>query len=274
MEEATDETKDGATQEPLTIDIVTIFPAFFEGPLAHGILRKAQEAGLVKIAVHDLREFTSDRHRTVDDRPFGGDEGMVLKPEPLFLAAEHITAENMQAQAKPRGRVILLSAQGKLFRQPMASELTREKSLMLLCGRYEGVDERVAESLADDEISIGDFVLSGGELAAAVVVDTVVRLLPGALGNAASAVRESFTATETDGGRVSLDWPHYTRPAQFRDLAVPEVLLSGDHRRIAEWRQRKALEKTFRNRPDLLQGATLSAGERQWLEEFKEEKKP
>jgi tRNA (guanine37-N1)-methyltransferase len=258
-----------ATQEPVTIDIVTIFPGFFEGPLGHGILRRAQEAGLVKIEVHDLRQFTNDRHRTVDDRPFGGDEGMVLKPEPLFLAAERI-----RDSGRPRGRVILLSAQGKLFRQPLAAELARQLSLVLLCGRYEGVDERVAEALADEEISIGDFVLSGGELAAAVVIETVVRLLPGALGNAASAVRESFTASETNGGRGFLDWPHYTRPALFRDLAVPEVLLSGDHRRIAEWRQRKALEKTFRNRPDLLQGATLSAGERQWIEQFKEEKKP
>ena len=251
---------------PMTIDIVTIFPDFFEGMLDHGILRRSQQAGLVKIEVHDLRQFTTDRHRTVDDRPFGGDEGMVLKPEPLFQAAEHIWT-----QGRPRGRVILLSAQGKLFRQSIAAELAREPSLMLLCGRYEGVDERVAQGLADDEISIGDFVLSGGELAAAVVVDTVARLLPGALGNAASAVRESFTAPDGSGGGF-LDWPHYTRPAQFRDMTVPEVLLSGDHKRIGEWRQRKALEKTWMNRPDLLTGAVLSAQQRQWLAEFQEER--
>lgn len=253
--------------EPLQIDIVSIFPPFFTGPLGHGILRRAQEAGLLKIEVHDLRQFTSDRHRTVDDRPFGGEEGMVLKPEPLFLAAEHI-----REQGGPRGRVILLSAQGKLFRQPLAAELAREKSLMLLCGRYEGVDERVAESLADDEISIGDFVLSGGELAAAVVVEAVARLLPGALGNAASAVRESFTAPDGDSGHGLLDWPHYTRPAKFREMPVPEVLLSGDHRRIDEWRHRKALEKTWANRPDLLAGAALNEKQQQWLAELKEEK--
>ncbi len=254
------------TSETMTIDIVTIFPRFFEGPLEHGILRRAQEGGLLKIEVHDLRQFTSDRHRSVDDRPFGGDEGMVLKPEPLFQAAEHI-----RAQGRPRGRVILLSAQGKMFRQSVAAELARETSLMLLCGRYEGVDERVAQGLADDEISIGDFVLSGGELAAAVIVDAVARLLPGALGNAASAVRESFTVPEGNGAGL-LDWPHYTRPAKFRDMAVPEVLLSGDHRRINEWRQRKALEKTWINRPDLLAGAVLSAQQRQWLAEFQEER--
>jgi tRNA (guanine37-N1)-methyltransferase len=257
-----------ATPEPLTselkIDIVTIFPGFFSGFLEHGILRRSQEAGLLKIQVHDLRQFTSDRHRTVDDRPFGGEEGMVLKPEPLFQAAEHI-----RGQDRPPGRAILLSAQGKLFRQSLAAELARESSLMLLCGRYEGVDERVAENLADDEISIGDFVLSGGELAAAVVVDTVARLLPGALGNAASAVRESFSGIGGPGGSGLLDWPHYTRPARFREMDVPEVLLSGDHRRVDEWRRRKALEKTWINRPDLLAGAALSAEQQRWLAEFK-----
>ena len=258
--------------EALSIDIVTIFPGFFEGPLAHGILRRAVEAGLVRLAVHDLRDFTSDRHRTVDDRPFGGDEGMVLKPEPLFLAAEQIR-KGKRGEDSPRCRVILLSAQGKLFGQALAAELARERSLLFLCGRYEGVDERVAESLADDEISIGDFVLSGGELAAAVVIDAVVRLLPGALGNAASAVRESFTP-EQNGARGLLDWPHYTRPAKFREMEVPEVLLSGDHRKVAEWRQKKALEKTWRNRPDLLSGATLGDREMRWLEEFKKEEKP
>ena len=256
------------TKEPLTIDIVTIFPRFFFGPFEHGILRRAQEFGLLKIEVHDLRQFTSDRHRTVDDRPFGGEEGMVLKPEPLFQAVEHIWD-----QGRPRGRVILLSAQGKLFRQSLAAEWAREKSLLLLCGRYEGVDERVAEHLADEEISIGDFVLSGGELAAAVVVESVARLLPGALGNAASAVRESFTTTDGDRQTGLLDWPHYTRPARFREMDVPEVLLSGDHRRIDEWRHQMALQKTWLQRPDLLARAPLSPEQRKWLTELEEEKK-
>lgn len=250
----------------MTIDVVTIFPQFFNGPFEHGIVRRAREAGLLKLEIHDLRQFTTDRHRTVDDRPFGGDEGMVFKPEPLFEAVEHI-----RQRGRSGARVILLSAQGKLFRQAKAAALAEEKSLILLCGRYEGVDERIVEALADEELCIGDFVLSGGELAAAIVVDTIARLLPGALGNAASAVRESFTA-RAEGAAGLLDWPHYTRPAVFRDLAVPEVLLSGDHRRIGEWRQRKALEKTFLNRPDLLSGAVLSPQQQQWLAEFREGK--
>jgi tRNA (guanine37-N1)-methyltransferase len=251
----------------MTIDIVTIFPRFFEGPLEHGILRRAQEAGLLKVEIHDLRQFTDDKHRTVDDRPFGGDEGMLLKAEPLFRAAEHIAE-----QGRPGGRVILLSAQGTLFNQALAVQLAREQNLTLLCGRYEGVDERVAEFLADDEISIGDFVLSGGELAAAVVVDSITRLLPGALGNVASAVRESFTAPEPDGGPALLDWPHYTRPAEFRGITVPEVLLSGDHRRIAEWRRKKAFEKTWKNRPDLLAGSGMTPEQQRWSAELREEK--
>lgn len=247
----------------MTIDIVTIFPEFFAGPLEHGILRRARQAGLLEIGIQDLRRFTDDRHRTVDDRPFGGEEGMVLKPEPLFRAVE----QNRE-QRGPGGRVILLSAQGKLFRQSAAAELAREQHLILLCGRYEGVDERVAEFLADQEISIGDFVLSGGELAAAVVTDAVARLLPGALGNEASAVRESFAAAPGTASVGILDCPHYTRPAQFRDMAAPEVLLSGDHRRIQQWRRRKALEKTCKNRPDLLPGTTLDAEQQKWLAEF------
>jgi tRNA (guanine37-N1)-methyltransferase len=248
----------------MTIDIVTIFPEFFAGPLQHGILRRAQKAGLVEIRIHDLRQFTEDRHRTVDDRPFGGEEGMVLKPEPLFRAVERLREQEGAA------RVILLSAQGKMFRQPLAAELAQRKRLILLCGRYEGVDERVAEFLADEELSIGDYVLSGGELAAAVVADAVVRLLPGVLGNEASAVRESFGSAP--GSKPGLlDCPHYTRPAQFREMAVPEPLLSGDHRRIRDWRRRKALEKTLRNRPDLLTGVTLDDEQQQWLAEMEKE---
>ena len=251
----------------MKIDLVTIFPEFFAGPFEHGILRRAQKSGLVQLTVHDLRRFTDDRHRTVDDRPFGGEEGMVLKPEPLYRAVEEI-----RANAGEPGRVVLLSAQGRLFRQGRAAELAREERLILLCGRYEGVDERIAEHLADEEISIGDYVISGGELAAAVIADAVTRLLPGALGNEASAVRESFTAPDANAPAGLLDYPHYTRPASFREMPVPEVLLSGDHRRIREWRRRKALEKTFRNRPDLLAGAALDEQERRWLAELELEK--
>jgi tRNA (guanine37-N1)-methyltransferase len=261
-----------AVSRPLQIDVVTIFPAFFEGPLGHGILRRAQEAGLLSVATHDLRQFTSDRHKTVDDRPFGGEEGMVLKPEPLFLAVENIQAARTEPGME-KSRVILLSAQGKVFCQSMATRLAQERGLILICGRYEGVDERVAESLADEEISIGDYVLSGGEIAATVIVDTVARLLPGAVGNAASVVRESFTTPEDNGGAGLLDWPHYTRPATFRGMGVPEELLSGDHKRIAAWRRRRALEKTWKNRPDLLARAELSLEQKKWLAEFEEVKR-
>jgi len=251
----------------MTIDIVTIFPEFFAGPFQHGILRRAQQAGLLEIAVHDLRQFTGDRHRTVDDRPFGGEEGMVLKPEPLFQAVEHV-----RGLGRPSGKVILLSAQGNLFRQPLAVELAQEPGFILLCGRYEGVDERVAEHLADREISIGDFVLSGGELAAAVVTDTVTRLLPGALGKALSSVKESFTPPADHRGVGLLDYPQYTRPAQYQDMAVPEVLLSGDHKRVRQWRRRKALEKTWRNRPELLAEIALDQEQQQWLMDLEKEK--
>ena len=250
----------------MTLDIVTIFPGFFAGPFEYGILRRAQETGLLRIGIHDLRQFTTDRHRTVDDRPFGGEEGMVLKPEPVFEAVERI-----REQGRARCRVILLSAQGRLFRQPLAAELAGEEGLLLICGRYEGVDERVAERLADEEISIGDFVLSGGELAAAVVADAVARLLPGALGNAASAVRESFTSPPGQDRVGLLDCPQYTRPATFRDLAVPDALLSGDHKRIAQWRRRKAMEKTWKNRPDLFSRAVLDEEQRAWLAELREQ---
>ena len=250
----------------MRIEIVTIFPEFFAGPFEHGILRRARQAGLVQLEVHDLRQFTDDRHRTVDDRPFGGEEGMVLKPEPLFRAVEQI-----RGQAGDGGRVILLSAQGRLFRQARAAEFARERQLILLCGRYEGVDERVAEHLADEEISIGDYVLSGGELAAAVIADAVTRLLPGALGNEASAVRESFAAAAGESEAGLLDCPHYTRPAEFRGLPVPEVLLSGDHQRIRNWRRRMAFEKTWKNRPDLLERGKLDAEQCQWLGELEKE---
>jgi tRNA (guanine37-N1)-methyltransferase len=227
--------------------IVTIFPDFFQGPFAHGVVAKGAEAGILQIRIHDLRTWTYDRHRTVDDRPFGGGEGMLLKPAPLFEAVESIWPER-----GPERRVILLSAQGKRFDQEAARRLSGYGELLLICGRYEGVDERVAEHLAHEELSIGDFVLSGGELAAAVIVDSVARLLPGVLGNQDSAVRESFSSP-VDGGNCLLDCPQYTRPADFRGWKVPEVLVGGNHEEIRLWRERAAREKTARNRPDLLQ---------------------
>jgi tRNA (guanine37-N1)-methyltransferase len=258
----------------MKIDIVTIFPDFFRGPLDHGIIRRAREAGLATIEVHDLRAFAHDRHKTVDDRPFGGGEGMVLKPEPIF---ECIEAMNVGPREK-RGAaetVVLLSAQGKRFDQSVANELAALERIVLICGRYEGVDERVGHYLADRELSIGDYVLSGGELGAAVIVDCITRLIPGAVGNQASTQQESFTtcsqshpgngpsSTCTSGGL--LDYPHYTRPADFRGMGVPEVLASGNHDEIRRWRRRTALEKTLRNRPDLLHEAVLSDEDKKLL---------
>jgi len=229
--------------------VLTIFPEFFQGPFEHGVTKRARDTGAIEIRIHNLRDWTSDRHKTVDDRPFGGGEGMLLKPEPLFLAAESIAG---QASGLSK-RIVLLSAQGRLFDQKVANDFGGLSELLLICGRYEGVDERVAEHLADAELSIGNYVLSGGELAAAVVVDAVARLLPGVLGNESSAVFESFQ----EGGHAGavLDCPQYTRPAEFRGWKVPEVLLSGNHEEIRRWRQRAALEKTARLRPDLLGGA-------------------
>jgi tRNA (guanine37-N1)-methyltransferase len=250
-------------------DILTIFPGFFQGPLDHGITRRACEMGLAKIEVHDLRQFTHDKHRTVDDRPFGGGEGMVLKPEPLFECLEtlQLASRDDRIAGRAKQSVILLSAQGQRFTQQVAAELAGLDRIVLVCGRYEGVDERVADFLADRELSIGDYVLSGGELGAAVIIEAVTRLLPGAVGNEASTRQESFTAHATTapgaadstcGSGGLLDYPHYTRPADFRGMPVPEVLLNGDHQEIRRWRRQQALEKTLRNRPDLLEGVTLS----------------
>jgi tRNA (guanine37-N1)-methyltransferase len=230
----------------MIFDVLTIFPEYFAGPFAHGVVARARERGTVEIRVHDLRQWTSDRHRTVDDRPFGGGEGMLLKAEPIFLAVEALLPERGEGQ-----RVVLLSAQGRLFTQAVARRLAQYREVLLICGRYEGVDERVAEHLADEELCIGDYVLSGGEPAAAVVIDAVARLLPGVLGNEASAERESFSGEEEGG--LLLDCPQYTRPAQFRGWKVPEVLLSGHHQAIRQWRRAAALEKTRRLRPDLLE---------------------
>jgi tRNA (guanine37-N1)-methyltransferase len=262
----------------MRFDLVTIFPEFFAGPLDHGIVRRAREAGLVDVHVQDLRAFTKDRHRTVDDRPFGGGEGMVLKPEPLFEAVEALLGHSAgdatkQFAAEPDTAIVLLSAAGRRFRQETARRYTDLKRIIFLCGRYEGVDERVAEHLATEELSIGDFVLSGGELPAMLVIDALARLLPGALGNEASTENESFgvtlpnTAQQSASGhkardantadapktnQMLLDFPHYTRPAEFRGWSVPEVLISGNHAEVAKWRRMAALEKTRRNRPDLL----------------------
>src|ERR1700683_5456727 len=239
-------------------DIVTIFPEFFAGPLDYGMVRRAREAGLAEIEMVDVRKFTHDKHQSVDDRPFGGGEGMVLKAEPIFEAVESLAGAGVsQAALREAGTaVVLLSAAGKVFDQATARRLAKCERVILLCGRYEGVDERVAEHLVTEEISIGDFVLSGGELAAALVIDTVVRLLPGALGNEDSAMNESFSEpAEGDaqgGGRVLLEGPHYTRPQNFRGWEVPAVLMSGNHQEIAKWRQEQSVGKTKKNRPALL----------------------
>jgi tRNA (guanine37-N1)-methyltransferase len=229
----------------LRIDIITIFPGYFREVFDYGIIRRARAAGLVEIKAHDLRSWTSDKHRVVDDRPFGGGDGMVLKPEPIFAAVEALTGSRRREEVPSGRRVVLLSPQGTPFRQSLAAEFAGCEQLALICGRYEGVDERVAEALVTDEVSIGDYVLSGGEPAALAVVDAIVRLLPGALGSETSATTESFS-----GGL--LDYPHYTRPPDFEGLRVPEVLVTGHHAEIERWRRRAAEEKTKRSRPDLL----------------------
>jgi tRNA (guanine37-N1)-methyltransferase len=299
-------------------DIISIFPDFFSGPLDYGILRRAREAKLVETKVHDLRAFTHDRHKTVDDRPFGGGEGMVMKPEPLFEAVESLVGASGTGADRLRAgtAIVLLSAAGRLFRQEAARRFAGLERMVLICGRYEGVDERVAEHLATDEISIGDFVLSGGELAAAMVLDAVTRLIPGALGNEDSAVNESFSEVEADTewarhgstapttsalplrrdaqskhaaarraapdhlpatsqqSRVVnygiLDYPHYTRPQSFRGWDVPETLRSGNHEEIRRWRRKKAIEKTLRNRPELLDGAKLNDEDQRYRREVEQ----
>lgn len=265
----------------MRIAVVTIFPDFFRGPLDYGITRRAREAGLVEIEIHDLRAFAHDRHRTVDDRPFGGGEGMVLKPEPVFECMEALGVAPRSERLRPEAKesVILLSAQGQSFDQNLAAELAAMERLVFICGRYEGVDERVAAHLADREISIGDYVLSGGELGAAVILDAVTRLIPGAVGNADSTRQESFTALAGAGTREGpsstcssgglLDYPHYTRPADFRGMKVPEVLVSGDHEQIRRWRRQTALEKTMRNRPDLLEATALGNEDEELLARIK-----
>ncbi len=275
----------------MRFDILTIFPDFFATIFDYGVVKRAQANSLVTIAAHDLRSFTHDRHRTVDDRPFGGGEGMVLKPDPIAEALTSLSVQPKAERARPAAResVILLSAQGAPFRQATAHQLARLDRVILICGRYEGVDERVNELFCDRELSIGDYVLSGGELGAAVIIDATMRLLPGVLGNEASSAYESFGATDATlrqsdpvpgetrplpssvhGSGGLLDYPHYTRPSEFQGLAVPEVLAGGNHDQIRKWRRQKALEKTFRNRPDLLQQAELSKEDRAFLERLRQ----
>jgi len=229
----------------LRVDIITIFPDYFREAFDYGIIRRARIAGLVSIQSHDLRSWTSDKHHMVDDRPFGGGDGMVLKPEPIFAAVESLAGARRREDIATGKRVVLLSPQGKSLTQSLAADFAKSEQLVLICGRYEGVDERVADALVTDEVSIGDYVLSGGEPAALVVIDATVRLIPGALGSETSATTESFS----DG---LLDYPHYTRPPDFEGLRAPEVLLTGHHAEIARWRREASLDKTKRNRPDLL----------------------
>lgn len=280
----------------MRFDVLTIFPGFFSGFLENGILRRALAEGLVEIGVHDLRAFTHDRHRTVDDRPFGGGEGMVLKAQPIAEALEslgvgikagsgaEVRTLPVDAPTLPRPTVVLMSAQGRRFTQAVARELARLERVVLVCGRYEGVDERINELYCDMELSIGDYVLSGGELAAAVVMDAAMRLVPGVLGNEASGEFESFgvadgeISTDAEGVPRSqhgagglLDYPHYTRPAEFAGLKAPEPLLNGDHQAIRKWRREQQLRKTLKNRPDLLEAADLSKEDRKLLEKLRDE---
>jgi tRNA (guanine37-N1)-methyltransferase len=240
----------------MKFDIVTIFPGMFEGPLKDGVLGRARSRGALDVRIHDLRAHTDDRHRVVDDVPYGGGPGMVLKPEPLFRAVEAVRRE----RGEP-GAVVLTSPQGRPFNHAEAERLSRLEHVVLLCGRYEGVDERVRERLATDEVSIGDYVLTGGELPALVIVDAVARLRPGVVGDEASIARDSFV-------RGLLDFPHYTRPARFREMHVPPVLVSGHHREIERWRKRQAVQRTLERRPELLARAALDEDEREILREL------
>jgi len=248
----------------MTFEVITIFPEFFASVLDHGLLKRALASSKVSIRLHDLRDFSDDRHRTVDDRPFGGGPGMVFKPEPVFRAVRAVRAKSEDSP------VVLLSPQGRLLNQAAAEKLAQHTQVTLICGRYEGVDERVARHCATDEISIGDYVLSGGELPAAVVMECVTRLIPGVLGNEESSRQESFAPPASSNGSGVLDCPHYTRPAEFEGLRVPEILLSGNHEEIRRWRRRQALEKTWRIRPDLLTGAALDDQDRRVLQDIQQ----
>ena len=243
----------------MRFDIITIFPGIFGSAFSAGVVKQAREKGLIEIHIHDLRDFTLDKHRQVDDRPFGGGQGMILKPEPIFAAVESIR----QSENSP---ICLLSPQGRTFDLRLAEELAQHSQLLLICGRYEEVDERVIQFLVTREISIGDYILTGGESAAMVVVDAVSRFIPNVVGKAESVRDDSFF-------KGMLDFPQYTRPRDFRGMKVPEVLFSGDHKRISSWRKRKSLEKTWLLRPDLLEGQELSPEERKILKEINAERK-
>jgi tRNA (guanine37-N1)-methyltransferase len=238
-------------------DVITLFPGIFQGPLQESLLSKALDKGLLSIEVHNLRDWCYDKHKTADDSPYGGGPGMVMKPDPLFEAIEAV--KNLRKEPK----VIFLSPKGRVFTQDVAKELVNQKELILLCGRYEGIDERVRETLVDDEISIGDYVLNGGELPALVLIETISRLIPGVVGDEQSVIQDSFYAG-------LLDHPHYTRPAEFRGMKVPEVLLNGNHQEVDKWRRKMALLHTLRLRPDLLENIELSKEDRKLLEEAKQ----
>ncbi|WP_217557588.1 tRNA (guanosine(37)-N1)-methyltransferase TrmD [Paenibacillus sp. GbtcB18] len=252
----------------MNIDVLTLFPAMFEGVFTSSILGKAREKGIVNLSTVNFRDFAGNKHNTVDDYPYGGGGGMVLKPDPIFAAVESLldvtssgpetAGEPVSTGAKPR--VILMCPQGETFTQRKAEELSREEHLIFICGHYEGYDERIREHLVTDELSIGDYVLTGGELPAMVVIDSVVRLLPGVLGNEQSAVTDSFSTG-------LLEYPHYTRPVEFRGWTVPDVLISGHHANITEWRRLQSLYRTFKRRPELLENAELTDKEKRWLRE-------
>jgi tRNA (guanine37-N1)-methyltransferase len=245
----------------LTFDVLTLFPGILAGPLQESILKRAQEKGLLAVRLWNIRDFTDDKHRTADDSPYGGEAGMVMKPEPVFRAVERVKAE----AAGGKLLTVLLSPQGRVFDHRAAEALAREeRRIVLICGHYEAVDERVRQELVDEELSIGDYVLTGGELAALVVIDAAARLVPGVLGDEESAYRDSF-------GDGLLDHPHYTRPSEFRGMKVPEVLLSGNHDAIWKWRRRESLRATLRKRPELLDAAELTREDRKVLEELRQE---
>ncbi len=251
----------------MRIDILTLFPEMFQGPFSAGIFHRAVERGLVQVNIHNIRDFTHDKHRVVDDYAYGGGAGMVLKPEPVFEAVESVKASIYKEAEPAQLPIILLTPQGRPFRQPIAQELSTHSHLILICGRYEGIDERVRQHLATDEISIGDYVLGGGELAAMVVTEAMVRLLPGVLGSEESAQDDSHTTG-------LLEYPHYTRPSTFRDWSVPDILLSGDHGQIEKWRREQSVRRTLKRRPDLLDKADLTPEERRLLDELRGEPSP
>ncbi|MNX18561.1 tRNA (guanine-N(1)-)-methyltransferase [compost metagenome] len=249
----------------MRVDVLTLFPEMFDGVFGSSILGKAQDKGIIRLNTVNFRDYSGNKHNMVDDTPYGGGGGMVLKPEPIFNAVESLLLSDPaggQAESLRPPRIILMCPQGETFTQKKAEELAREDRLIFICGHYEGYDERIREHLVTDELSIGDYVLTGGEVPAMVVIDSVARLLPGVLGNETSAVTDSFSTG-------LLEYPHYTRPAEFRDYKVPDILLSGHHANVADWRRKEALRRTWQRRPDLLDHAELSAKDLKWLAEIK-----